>query len=225
MPRPSIAYEIIRKKNQKHIYLKIRDGKVVISASDEVSTSYIDKFVHSKSLWIQKHLQKISKSKLLTDKDATIYLLGKSYPVSIKIDKSLKNSKLEISQGTANFMLHIEPQEDILTKIRNNYYQSISHIHIAPLVEYYSQQMSLYPAKLSFRNNKSRWGSCSAANNISLNSKLMMLPKELIAYVVIHELSHIKHKNHGKEFWRLVEKYCPRYLHKRKSLRAYEMEL
>lgn len=55
--------------------------------------------------------------------------------------------------------------------------------------------------KSSIRNQKTRWGSCSSRNNISLNMKLVTLPEELMDFVILHELTHIRHKNHGNEFW------------------------
>ncbi len=55
--------------------------------------------------------------------------------------------------------------------------------------------------KIFIRNQRTRWGSCSARNNISLNSKLMQLPDELIDYVILHELLHLRIKNHRRDFW------------------------
>ena len=60
--------------------------------------------------------------------------------------------------------------------------------------------------KVFIRNQKTRWGSCSAQNNISLNIKLIWLPEELIAYVILHELVHTRIKNHGVRFWNALEK-------------------
>jgi predicted metal-dependent hydrolase len=60
--------------------------------------------------------------------------------------------------------------------------------------------------KVFIRNQKTRWGSCSAQNNISLNIKLIWLPDELIAYVILHELVHTRIKNHSIRFWNALEK-------------------
>lgn len=93
---------------------------------------------------------------------------------------------------------------------------------ILPMVYKYSNKMNLHPSKISFRFNKTRWGSCSYKNSVSFNYYLAKLPVELIEYVVVHELAHIKHKNHGKDFWALVEKYLPDVKERRKNLRKFE---
>ena len=76
--------------------------------------------------------------------------------------------------------------------------------------------------KLSFRNQKRRWGSCSHDNNISLNVRLMLLPPELIEYVLIHELVHTIHKNHSATYWNAVLKILPKARLLRKQLKKYD---
>ena len=73
--------------------------------------------------------------------------------------------------------------------------------------------------KLALRNQKTRFGSCSFKNNINLNINLMNYDKDVIDYVIIHELVHTKIKNHSKEFWNEVEQHCPDYKALRKRLR------
>lgn len=74
---------------------------------------------------------------------------------------------------------------------------------------------------VTIRNTSSRWGSCSSRNDINLSLWLMILPKELIDYVIIHELAHTKFKNHKKEFWDEVAKYEPNYKALRAKLKKY----
>jgi predicted metal-dependent hydrolase len=75
--------------------------------------------------------------------------------------------------------------------------------------------------KASIRNQKTRWGSCSAKNNISLNIKLVRLPGELIDYVILHELLHTRIKNHGPSFWRSLDKLVGDSKAFRKQLNQY----
>lgn len=78
-------------------------------------------------------------------------------------------------------------------------------------VEYYSKLMNLYPKSIKINAAKTRFGSCSGQNNINFSAFLMLYPIEAVDYVVVHELAHIKHKNHRKEFYAFVEKFMPDY--------------
>ncbi len=70
-----------------------------------------------------------------------------------------------------------------------------------------------------------KWGSCSDRNRLSFNPEIMKLSSSLIEYAVVHELSHIAHKNHSKEFWNLVQKYMSDYSKKEEQLRVFEKKL
>jgi len=75
----------------------------------------------------------------------------------------------------------------------------------------YAQQMELRPSELSFRSQKARWGSCSSNGKISLNRRLLGAPVPVIDAVVVHELSHMVHMNHSKNFWALVARFAPEH--------------
>ncbi|NKQ39955.1 MAG: M48 family metallopeptidase [Sulfurovum sp.] len=218
----SFQYRVIKKKNIKHLYIRIKDGEALITANKNISQSHISEFVQSKSSWIQQHLKNSKTKEHLTDKDALIYLLGKRYTIKVIHDLTTKEEFMEIDSSTANFVLRSMPTHNKLQTLRDNYYKKFCHATISPLVSQYSKEMNLQAKKITYRNNKTRWGSCSSQNNISLNSRLMILPKSIIIYVVIHELAHIKHKNHSLRFWRLVEHYCPNYKELRRGIRAFE---
>ena len=101
------------------------------------------------------------------------------------------------------------------------YYKHNCKNIIHPIIVKHTQTMQLFPNKITYRNNKSRWGSCSYKNNINLNIQLLKLPIELIEYVVVHELAHIKHKHHQKEFYEEIQKVLPNYKLLDKTLRKY----
>ncbi len=89
----------------------------------------------------------------------------------------------------------------------------------------FQQTMGLHYNSIFIRGQRTRWGSCSPAGNLTLNWKLLMAPEEIIDYVVIHELTHLKHMNHSKKFWDMVEQYCPDWKRYRKWLVTHEDEL
>ena len=78
-------------------------------------------------------------------------------------------------------------------------------------VEYYGKFMECKPGKITITSARTRFGSCSAQNNICFSWRLMLYPEAAIDYVVVHELAHIKHKNHGKDFYAFIESVLPDY--------------
>ncbi|MDX4026699.1 M48 family metallopeptidase, partial [Aliarcobacter skirrowii] len=100
---------------------------------------------------------------------------------------------------------------DFQIKDLDKFYKEEIQKIIPSLVEKYSNLMQLYPTKISYRKNRRTWGSCNFKNELNFNILLAKYPIFIIEYIVIHELAHIKHKNHSKDFYFLVEKFSPNY--------------
>ena len=83
--------------------------------------------------------------------------------------------------------------------------------YIPGRVEYFAQRVGVTYGRITIRNQKTRWGSCSSKGNLNFNCLLMLTPPEVIDYVVVHELCHRKEMNHSKAFWSEVEKILPDY--------------
>ena len=83
--------------------------------------------------------------------------------------------------------------------------------HIPKRVSYYEKQIGVTYGKITIRNQKTRWGSCSSKGNLNFNCLLMLTPPEVIDYVIVHELCHRKEMNHSGAFWAEVEKALPDY--------------
>ncbi len=82
---------------------------------------------------------------------------------------------------------------------------------LPPLLRELSDRTGLVFNRVSIRSQKTRWGSCSARGNISLNDQLLFLPRASVEYLMIHELCHLRHLNHSRAYWRLVAQHCPDY--------------
>lgn len=91
---------------------------------------------------------------------------------------------------------------------------------LPPLLDKYSKQMKLVPSGVKITSAKTRLGSCSSDNTVCFSYRLMLFPLEAVEYVVVHELAHIKHHNHGKRFYALIQKHLPDWEERRKMLRG-----
>ena len=75
--------------------------------------------------------------------------------------------------------------------------------------------------KIYIRDQKTRWGSCSSKGNLNFNWRLIMAPLFIMDYIVVHELAHLVHPNHSRDFWKLVKKIVPDYKEKKEWLKIY----
>jgi predicted metal-dependent hydrolase len=97
---------------------------------------------------------------------------------------------------------------------------------IIPLkVTAYSQLTSLFPTNIKIRQYRARWGSCNNRGELSFNYLLMMLPIDVVDYVIVHELCHLQHLNHSREFWQLVGKHFPNYLQAKQWMKTNQAAL
>ncbi len=92
---------------------------------------------------------------------------------------------------------------------------------IAGRVRHYEKIMGLSCNRITVKNQKTRWGSCSNKKNLNFNYKLAYMPEKILDYVVVHELAHLRQMNHSREFWSLVERYLPDYRERRKWLKEH----
>ena len=134
------------------------------------------------------------------------------------INKMLKKS---INDDEFLFLGEVKKLEEYKIKNIDIFYKNEIKKILPLKVEEYSKKMNLYPTSISYRKNKRTWGSCNYKNGLNFNILLMKFPIEVMEYVIIHELAHIKHKNHSRDFWNLVAVYCPNYKEIEKQFKKF----
>ena len=120
-----------------------------------------------------------------------------------------------------NAMKRQEKRE--MPEAEKKYYRNLAREVLGARTGYYARKMDVTYGRISIREQKTRWGSCSSAGNVNFNYQLYYLTDELLDYVVVHELAHRRHMNHSKEFWSEVARYCPDYRARRKQLKEYQL--
>lgn len=111
-------------------------------------------------------------------------------------------------------------QSSLLTTSNRTYttHKEKARAFVSKKVEYFNRVYNFKWNKISIRNQKTRWGSCSKKGNLNFNYKIVLLPEYLSDYIVVHELCHLKEFNHGKKFWSLVAETLPNHMELRKEL-------
>jgi len=221
----TVEYKIERKPKLKNCYISVDRNGVLVKANEQTPLNEIEQFIIKKSSWIVKNLQTYKSKALETEiqTGSRLYYLGKSYYVDMIKDEERK--KTEIQFVHSKFIIHtpLHYSQLALHQTIDNFYKERAISKITPLVKKWSKIISVTPEHISFRKANKRWGSCSPTNRISFNCHLMKLPTSLIEYVVVHELSHIKYKNHSKVFWGVVAEYMSDYREKEAKIKSFEM--
>jgi predicted metal-dependent hydrolase len=206
----------------KHIYLSFdNEGNLVIK-SPKVSLKQIEQLLLKKASWISTSREKIQQKKgkaLDFSSLMELYYLGESYPLTLT-PHSQKRVKLDFDGEYFTLFYH-HYDETLLQRHIDRFYKTEAEKFIPSRVTEWAEKMSLSPQEIRFRKTKRQWGSCSGKNVLSFNTMMLKLPEDVIQYIIVHELAHIKHKHHQKAFWQLVETHLPQYKLQVKELKNY----
>lgn len=217
-------FHIVRESHRRTTYLTMRPGeKPTVKASKNIKQTEIAQFIQLKWSTIEN---KLKKSKFMNEQnppkqfiqDEDIWYLGKKLKLNYDFHSSLKGH-VQADESYLNIRLPLNMQEhfDIYSphpemhEVIRSFYEARARKHILERVHYFADKMQLFPKKVSFRCQTSRWGSCTSEGHISMNWRLMAFPEDVIDYIVIHEISHIRYPHHQKAFWYFVEQFCPNY--------------
>jgi hypothetical protein len=103
--------------------------------------------------------------------------------------------------------------------------RAVARVQLTSELETLARQLDLRVSTISIRNQRSRWGSCSRGGRIALNFRLIQMPASVRAYILVHELMHLRQPNHSRRFWSLVESVCPAYRDAERWLKTTGREL
>lgn len=147
-----------------------------------------------------------------------ILYLGRPHLLKITIDAAKKQG-CELQDNTLTINFHEAATDDDIKLEMMLWYKKQARDYFKTRADFWCQEMGVRYRKLLVSNPRRLWGSCSGRNIVRLNWRLILAPAEIVDYVVVHELAHIKHKNHARQFWSYVERYIPDWRARRLHLR------
>lgn len=229
--------EVLRKGRKGSLSLTLQpSGKVLVRAPTKTTPEEVSKFLLKNVNWIEKHSAKLEKLRekfpKKTFKEGEKFLfLGKPHTLRYKKGEA---SRIHFKQTEKEFICEIPPdiwssfaadqEHPEMNVLFQKFYEKVGREILEQRVAEISETMKLKPTSVSYRSQKTRWGSCNSKGQLSLNWRLSFAPVEVIDYVVAHELAHLKHYDHSPKFWALVEKHIPNYKKPQRWLKTHQYE-
>jgi predicted metal-dependent hydrolase len=215
-----LEYKLLR-SSRKTLTIQIaKTGEVLVKAPYAISRKRIEDFIFLKEDWIIKHKKIVEENcrnleNFKLDPGNKLLLVGKEYPIIYGKNVAFLGDSFSVIKGeeVKSRQLMVEVYKDLAKSVIINRVKDISDL------------IGLKPTSINITSAKTRWGSCSGKNTLNFSYKLLMAEFELIDYVIIHELCHLKEHNHSDEFWVLVSEFIPDYKEKRLRLRKFEKNL
>jgi len=228
-----VAFSVTRSRRRKRtIAFKMEQGEgLKVIAPYSTSLRALTRILQRRAAWIARELsdqKKVFAQSDFTDGSVFSYL-GHSYTLRVtQADKGAQSCSLlprimhvhvpDLSLSPDN--LRQEVRLEILLWLKRR-----ARDKLKKRCDLWAQKLGVDYKKLIIAGPLQRWGSCSVDNVIRLNWRLMLAPLPVIDYVVAHELSHIRHKNHSPQFWGFLGQVMPDYKARRKILRSVERQL
>ncbi len=226
---PVGAVYINKNSRSRHIRLRVKpDGKVFVSMPELESERKAINFVKTKTDWILKQQNNIRAG-------LTVFTEECGFRTRFHQLKVVRVDHKNVSSMVGNGIIQINVPKDIDVQQANiqDFIRRIivkilrfeAKVFLPKRLNELAEVHGFRYSNVYVKHVKSRWGSCSAVNNINLNIHLMRLPERLCDYIILHELAHTVEKNHGKQFWQLLEKVCPGAKSLDREMKNYHVDI
>lgn len=200
------AITIIRRQ-VRHARLRVsEDTSVQLIVPNDFEQSEIDRIVQKKAAWIEQHLQffrnRASKASPVTDRGILLFNQVFSF---IQVRELGRNVVIDEIAQQIRSGRDLSCQADL-----SRWYRRFAHEHLAARMRELSAEHRLPYKRIFIRSQRTKWGACSTKGNVSLNWRLILAPKNVCDYVMLHELMHTKLLNHSQRFWVALRAIFPR---------------
>lgn len=229
--KKKVDYNLIRSKRKTLGIIVDPEQGLVVRSPETLTCKVIKATLQSKSDWILRKLEYIKKikpepaAKEFMSGEKLPYL-GKYYRLNIIEKSTMADDQIKVKKKENSFKIYTSPAlrdtkyyREFIRKGLIHWYRYNANIEIKLRIGIYRYKIGVMSAKVKVKKQKKRWGSCTGEGNIYINWRIIMAPMSIVDYIVVHELAHLKHKNHSPEFWQLVEAIIPDYKEKQQWLR------
>ena len=207
-----IVYSIKKSKRQKTSEIHVDKKSVEIIVPETKSLSEIKKMVEGKKNWILQRQIELRQQKPgpTYQNNTTVPYLGKNYKLVIKLAQKSDG----ISKKNSRFVISLRSKRPSKKKTKLLYESWIlensqSILHKAMVR--YSRKVGVKPKKIQMKKLRSKWGSLSNDNTININLHLLKADQKIVDYIILHEICHLKIKQHSHHFWSFIEQFDPTY--------------
>lgn len=212
-------YRIRHSPKAKNLRLKVtRDEGLCVVVPRGFDEAKIPALLKKKKVWIADALKRVGETRRFLEPRPVKHLpeslrlvaIGETWPVIYNETENRSGIWLRAESGKLLISGSDLNREAVIRKLKDWLRLRVRE-DLFPLAEKLAAKHRLQLGGLLVKSQRTRWASCSAQRNLSLNTKLLFLSPDLVRYVVIHELCHTVHMNHSNEFWRLVASHEPSY--------------
>lgn len=210
--------KLVRSKRRTIALIVERDGSLTVRAPRRAAVVDIQSFILEKQEWIIRTRERFTSlvevpKREYKDGDKFLFL-GSTYGLTLV---KPQRPALKFENGFTLGSTVQSSGERFFTQ----WYKEQAYKVIADRVRVFSDQYGFVPKQVKISSARTRWGSCSPDGTLNFTWRLVMAPLDVIDYVVVHELAHLRVKDHSRRFWREVEKIMPEYKDRRKWLRVH----
>lgn len=215
------SYQIRESKRAKYVNIRVfPNGKVEIVVPINFDHSQLPSILEQRQAWIDRTVQRIQMERqtltLEQPEDWPSHLnlrsLDQTWTITYKLSSHSDRDRLRVQRiGEQQLGIFGVSDRDLCYEGLRQWLRQYATANITPWVRQLSKEIGLPCQRISFRGQRTRWGSCSSKKNLSLNYKLLFLPPYLVRAVLVHELSHTVEMNHSPRFWAQVARHDPDY--------------
>jgi predicted metal-dependent hydrolase len=223
-----ITYTTRYQKNRKSIQLKLTSvNHLNITAPTHFPMEDIEKIILEKTKWITTQISKLTAAasnpiNKSISHNASILYLGIPHTLTF-ITKENHQPAVRLEED--QILLELPPLpaaklDNLSYSLLKEWYIDSATKILSEKTTFWSAAIKVSPKRITIKEQKTRWGSCSSRGNVNYNWRIIMAPPEVVDYLVIHELCHLRILNHSDSFWREVGKYSPNFKEHRTWLRT-----